>query len=218
MAELNKELAELRSYVQYLKLDRDEEKRKQASESWTKWVSLSIVFLAVAAALASQQHGSFSARSMRALNYAAIEQGLASNQWSYYQANSIKLHLYKFEQERRAVGIKGEPLLTATLPNPGRGEKVKSFLDRKMAKYEAKKNETMAKAREHEQKRDEYRQASISAQRHTSELTLALAVLQVAIAVGSISVLARKRPLWFVSMAIGAFGVFQTFNGIFLWV
>jgi hypothetical protein len=217
MTEPNKELAELRSYVQYLKLDREEEKRKEAREGWTKWVSLSIVFLAVAAALANQQQGSFSGRSVSGLNQAAIEQGLASNQWSYYQANSIKLHLYEFEKERRAARDKGASLLTVGLPNP-RGGLVRSFLDKKIAKYQGKKKETMAKAREHEQNRDGHRQASHGAQRHKKELSLALAVLQVAIAVASISLLAKKKPLWFVSLAIGVFGVFQTFNGIFLWV
>src|SRR5206468_8014660 len=100
MNDLNKEIADLRSFVGFLKADRDEAKRKEQSERWTKWVSLSIVFLAVGAALASQQHGGFGGAGVRELNNAAIEQGIATNKWSYYQANSVKLHLYEFEKRR----------------------------------------------------------------------------------------------------------------------
>jgi hypothetical protein len=231
MSEITKEISELRAFVQYLKADRDEQKRKEASERWTKWVSLSIVFLAVGAALASQQHGGFSGKSVRELNQAAIAQGLATNKWSYYQSVSIKLHMYTFEKERRANKMQGsagegEALRTAAAPaNPGEAEKPKkkakgaggTFIDKKIAKYEGQKMKIMAEAREHEAQRDRHRESSIRAQRHTAELTLALAVLQVAIALGSIAVLARKKPLWFMSLLVGAYGIFQTFNGIFLW-
>lgn len=235
MNDLSKEIGELRSYVGYLKADRDEQKRKEEREKWTKWVSLSIVFLAVGAALSNQQYSSFSGQEVKQLNHASIEQGLASNQWSYYQANSIKLHLYEFEKRRlleeHGKAVAGEeaddPALAA--PEAGarqkkkkkRGSQIKGVLaklDKKIAKYQKKKKETMARAREHDAKREEYRKSSAIAQRHKSQLMLSLAVLQVAIALASISILAKKKPLWFMSLAIGAYGIFETFNGIFLWV
>lgn len=208
MPELQNELTELRTYV---KLLRDERKRSEERETWTRWVTLSIVFLAVGAALAFQQYGNFSGRGMRQLNYAAIEQGKANDQWAYYQAVSIKLHLYRFELGRRqekAAGVAAAAGKTA----------LGKLVDAKIRKYERQKKEIQAQARAFEARRDEHRKRSDRSQRHTAELTLALAVLQVAIAVASIALLSRKKPLWLMSLAIGAFGIFQTFNGMFLWL
>jgi hypothetical protein len=242
MSDLGKELGELRSFVQYLKADRDAQKQKEEREKWTRWVSLTIVFLAVAAALANQQYGSFSGRAVRALNHAAIAQGNATNQWSYFQSVSIKLHMYKFEKRRAkkdkkpveagakvegaapdaaaavAKGATPEKRAKADKKEGGEKKAKKGGIDEKITKYTIQKPQIEAKARAFEKEVDAERQDSEQAQRHTKELTLALALLQVAIAVGSIAALAKKKPLWFVSMGIGAYGVFQTFNGIFLWM
>ena len=271
MNDLHTELAELRNYVAYLKADRDAIKAKENSEKWTKWVSLTIVFLAVGAALANQQYGGFSGAGVRALNNAAIAQGNATNKWSYYQSVSIKLHMYKFEKRRdkadkKAAAVLSGSAVTALAASPvgsapvvaavatgsppvaapaaiavlgekkekkekkekgdavgkdgkkSKKPKKKETLDDKIAKYSDQKPKIMAEARAFEKDVDTFRDESASAQKHTKELTLALAVLQVAIAVGSISALAKKKPLWFVAMAIGAYGIFQTFNGIMLWI
>src|SRR5262249_414003 len=101
MADLGTELAELRSFVQTLKAARDEQKRKEQSDRWVRWVSLWIVFLAGCTALASQQHAGFGGKGVRELNHAAIQQGMASNNWAWFQSAGIKLHLYEFEKERR---------------------------------------------------------------------------------------------------------------------
>jgi hypothetical protein len=197
---------------------------ERSEGGWTRWVILWIVFLAVATALASQQHSAFGARSVRALNNAAIEQGLATNHWSWYQAASVKLHMYEFEKERIADAQESPGPGTATATpvraamGAGAAKKAGASLDEKIRKYEQQKSAIREKAKSFERARDELRAASKAAQRHGTELTLAIAILQVAIAVASIAALARKKPLWFVSMVLGTFGIFQTFNGIFLWV
>ena len=273
MNELQKELADLRSFVEFLKSDRVAQKAKEDSEKWTRWVSLTIVFLAVAAALANQQYGAFSGRAVRSLNHAAIAQGNATNKWSYYMSVSIKLHMYKFEKRRaKEDGKLRKALATLVSSGPSRGqlagmgapakelesltpEKVieaakvpdpgkkaedgasgkpeksakkskagkppqdaKAILEEKIAKYNKQKPEIMKEAGQLEAQVLAHSKDSEDAQRHTKALTLALAVLQVAIAIGSIAALAKKKPLWFISMVIGAYGLFETFNGIFMWV
>jgi hypothetical protein len=256
--DLSKEIGELRSFVAYLKADADEKKRSEEIEKWTRWVSLSIVFLAVGAALASQQDAGFSGRALRGLNSAAIEQGKATNHWSWYQSVAIKLHLYEFEAERRGIkprkdraekevggsrtgtpeaakkaekGPQGATSATAgthvSVDSAARElsrEKeapwttMEEVIQKKIRKYTKQKKEISEKAKAFERERDRFQEDSMLARRHTKELTLALAVLQVAIALASIALLAKKKPLWFISMGIGVYGVFQTFNGIFLWV
>jgi len=253
--DLSKEIGDLRSFVAYLKAEADDRKRQADRDKWIKWVSLSIVFLAVGAALANQQHAGFAGRALRGLNSASIEQGKATNHWSWYQSSSIKLHLYEFEAERRGVRVKKDKAPkeagAAKTENPDPGKKpegaprpstvaaasggdsaakdppkkkdkppvsMEELIQKKIGKYTKQKKEISDKAKAYEKERDKFQEDSVLAQRHTKELTLALAVLQVAIAIASISLLARKRPLWFISLAIGAYGVFQTFNGILLWV
>ena len=259
MNELQKELADLRSFVEFLKSDRVAQKAKEDSEKWTRWVSLTIVFLAVAAALANQQYGAFSGRAVRSLNHAAIAQGNATNKWSYYMSVSIKLHMYKFEKRRAKEDGKLRKALAKLVPAqevealtpekvieaakvpdpgkkaedgaPGKPEKsakkskagkppqdAKAILEEKIAKYNKQKPEIMKEAGQLEAQVLAHSKDSEDAQRHTKALTLALAVLQVAIAIGSIAALAKKKPLWFISMVIGAYGLFETFNGIFMWV
>src|SRR6266481_1486512 len=56
---------------------------KQSGEAWISWVALSTALLAVLAAIASLLSGEHA-------NEAMMNQIEASDQWSYYQAKSIK--------------------------------------------------------------------------------------------------------------------------------
>lgn len=114
-------LSEVQSLMTVITEDREAQKKKELAERWTKWVSLWVVFLAVGGALTSQQQTSFSGKSTRELNQAAIEQGLATNTWSYYQSVSIKAHLYGIEAQRKAEGVATEAAAkkTAAAQAPG---------------------------------------------------------------------------------------------------
>src|SRR5262245_6401620 len=90
----------LQAFLEVLRRDRAEPKRKEAATLWTRWVSLWIAVLAVFTALGSQQHGKFVSATIRELNQAAISQGIATNLWAWYQSTSVKLHVYEFERWR----------------------------------------------------------------------------------------------------------------------
>src|SRR5262249_953412 len=90
----------LKQYIIELKADRDAAKDKERQEAWTKTAGVSVVFVAVLAAVATAWGGKYSGRTLTALNDATYAQTLASDQWSFYQAKSIKQNLYEVAQEQ----------------------------------------------------------------------------------------------------------------------
>lgn len=96
---LDKEIGELKTFIADLKAERVAQKEKEKRESWTKYTSMSIVFIAVLAAIATQWAGKYSGRTLVELNNATFHQAKATDQWSYYQANSIKQNLYESIKE-----------------------------------------------------------------------------------------------------------------------
>src|SRR5438270_10459196 len=92
---LQSELDELKNFIADLKADRAAQKEKEKREAWTKYVSLSIVVIAVLAAIATQWAGKYSSRTLVKLNESTFNQVKASDTWGEYQANSIKQNLYE---------------------------------------------------------------------------------------------------------------------------
>src|ERR1017187_8302374 len=91
----NSDLDELKSLVAELRAEHVVQKEKR--ERWTKYVSLTMVFIAVLAAIATLKGGGFSTRTLKEMNEATFNQTQASDQWSYFEAKSIKQNLYEIE-------------------------------------------------------------------------------------------------------------------------
>src|ERR1035438_2056003 len=90
IGELDKELAELKAFIADLKQDRAAQKEKEQREAWTKYTAVSLVFIAVLAAVATQWSGKYSGKVLVELNNSTYKQAQASDLWSYYRAKSIK--------------------------------------------------------------------------------------------------------------------------------
>jgi hypothetical protein len=192
---LDKEIAELKEFVADLKQDRAAQKEKEHREAWTKYTAVSLVFIAVLAAVATQWSGKYSGRVLVELNDSTFKQAQASDQWSYYQAKSIKQNLYEAMRE-----------VAAKTPAT-HGEHEKQALEAfnaKVAKYEAEKAEIKQKAEQLEQERDAARVAATSASQHGSGMGLAIAIFQISIALASICMVTKKRPLWYVALILAA--------------
>src|ERR1035437_6756086 len=95
MDDLQHELNELKEFIADLKADRAATKEKEKREAWTKYVSLTVVIIAVIAAIASQSSGKYGSRVLTQLNNATLNQTQASDQWAFYQAKSIKQNIYE---------------------------------------------------------------------------------------------------------------------------
>jgi hypothetical protein len=93
------DLDELKQLVAELRADHVAQKQKEKRESWTKFVSLTMVCIAVLAAIATLKGGGFSTRTLKEMNEATFNQAQASDQWSFYEARSIKENLYEIELE-----------------------------------------------------------------------------------------------------------------------
>jgi Domain of unknown function (DUF4337) len=193
--QLDKELAELKSFIADLKADRAAQKERERREAWTKYTSLSLVFIAVLATVATQYLGRYGGTVLVELNNSTFNQALASDEWSYYQAKSIKQNLY---EALRELGPKA-----AEAGDEKAAQSVAAF-NAKAAKYEAEKAEILKQAKQLEAVRDTARAAAAKASEHGRQMGTAVSVFQIAIALGSICLVTKKRPLWYLSLSFTA--------------
>ncbi len=198
MEVLDKELAELKVFVADLKADRAAQKEKEKRESWTKYVSMSIVFIAVLTAIATQRAGKYSSATLAELNHATFFQALASDKWSYYQANSIKQNLYEALHEQSSKD--------AVVTSGAEATKHEEVYNAKVNKYKTTKSQTETEARELEGKRDKAQLAAADSSRHGGGMGMAVSIFQISIAMGSICLVTKKKWLWHVALllAVGA--------------
>lgn len=190
------DLNELKALVAELRAGHEAQKEKERRERWTKYVSLTMVVVAVLSAIATLKGGGFSTRSLKEMNEATFNQTQASDQWSFYEAKSIKQNLYQLELERLSSGATADAAGAA---------KIKAKVD----KYEQDKADITAKAKQFEAARDAARERAAGAAEHSKGMGLAITLFQVAIALGAMCLIVKKKPLWFCSMFFGALAVTQ---------
>jgi hypothetical protein len=190
------DLDELKALVAELRAEHVAQKEKEKRERWTRYVSLSMVVVAVLAAIASLKGGGFSSRNLTDMNEATFNQTKASDQWAFYQSSSIKGNLYEMEMDHLAA-----------LPAPDAAAiaKVKAKVD----KYDKNKAEASAKAKQFEDAREAARKHADAAAQHAKEMGLAITLFQVAIALGAMCLIVKKKPLWFASMILALLAVAQ---------
>ena len=172
------------------------QKQKEQRDQWTRYVSLTMVVIAVLAAIATLKGGAFSTRTLKEMNEATFNQAKASDQWSFYQANSIKQKLYQIELDH---------LTAAPAPDAAEVAKLKTKVD----KYEKEKTDIMAEATRDEAARDAARQTATSAAEHSRKMGLSITLFQVAIALGAMALIVKKKYLWVVSTTFGALAIAQ---------
>jgi uncharacterized membrane protein len=148
-------------------------------EKWIMGVALTTALFAVFAAvtaLLAEHHA----------NEAMIEHIERANQWSYYQAKSIKEKLLKMKVALLSANDKNWK------PDPEDSSDLEKYKEeRQDIEKEAREKEAAAKAH----------------LKHHMFLSLSVTMFQVAIAVGAISVLTRRRNFWFAGLAFGAVGL-----------
>ena len=184
MNELQTEIAELKNFIADLKADRAATKEKEKREAWTKYVSLTIVIVAVIAAVAAQWSGKYGSQVM-------LSQTQASDQWAFFEAKSIKQHLDETTLMQLAQ--------TADANNPTVAAQIQK-LKETVARYDKEKAEIKGRAEALEKKRD-------NAGKHGGKMGLAVSIFTIAIATASICTVTKKKPLWFAAMIFAAVAV-----------
>jgi hypothetical protein len=186
MDNLQSELDELKGFIADLKADRAATKEKEKKESWTKYVSLSVVIIAVIAATASQWSGKYGSQSQ-------MSQTQASDQWAFFQSKSIKQNLY---EASRTLLIKSADTNSASF------KKDEEEFNKKIKRYEDEKAEIKKKAEDLEHVRDVAGKAG-------GRMSFSVSIFSVSIAMASICMVTKKKPLWFASLALAGVGIYQ---------
>jgi hypothetical protein len=93
---------DIQELIRSIAEERQAAKAKEKRESWTRYVSLMVVVLAVATGVGSLKAGGFSTKVM-------LFQARASDEWAYYQSKSIKQRIAEMEARQST----GEQAVTA---------------------------------------------------------------------------------------------------------
>jgi hypothetical protein len=157
--------------------ERIHEEAEKANERWILLVAMSAALLAVLAAVSSLVAG-------HRANEALLEQIQAADQWSYYQAKGVKAAVMESKMELlRALGK----------PSSAQDED-------KLQEYQKQQKDIEEVAREKE--------ASSSENLRVHDILVrGVTVFQIAIAVAAISVITKKRWLWWGSLAMSLAGI-----------
>jgi preprotein translocase subunit SecF len=200
MDEFKQELVELKGFIADLKQDRAATKAKEKREGWTKYTSLSIVIIAVFAAIATQWGGKYSSRTLVALNKSTLKQGMASDAWGYYQAKSIKQRVAQSERDLLIRGID---------TNSAAGKKELAAIEAKIAKYDAEMTKITDQAKALEKERDDATGSADHSSLQGGAMGGAVSIFSIAIALGSICLVVKKKWLWFLAIALALAAVGQ---------
>jgi uncharacterized protein DUF4337 len=172
---------------------------ERAGGSFLRRIALTTAILAAIAAIAALNAGSTANEALVLKTEAAQLQAQASDQWAYYQAKGVKAAVAEASAATwRAAGKRPPPDVI-----------------QKAERYASEQEQIKTKAEELERERDgRGREADHLLHRH-HRFANAVALFQVAIALGALAALTRNRAVWLASLALGAVGL-ALFGAAFL--
>ncbi|EHQ30195.1 DUF4337 domain-containing protein [Mucilaginibacter paludis] len=145
---------------------------------WIVYVALTTAVIAVLSAITSLLAAYHADESM-------LSQIKASDQWAYYQAKGIKTEILVSDGKLlKAIG-------KAAVPSD----------EEKISENKAEQQEIMNKAKEYEAESHRH------AESHNT-LARSVTLFQIAIAIGAISILIKKRIYWLISLAFAGVAAF----------
>jgi hypothetical protein len=187
-------ILEVRAFTKSMQEEKAKAEAKAKGESWTKYAALSMALVALIAGYAMAKGGTCSGRVSKDLSEATYNQTQASDQWSFFQAKAQKEMLLETELHLRdAVQDKDQARRAA--------------LESIVKRYEQEKGEIKVKAEEYEAARNKYRKDSEEQTVLGGKFGLAAQTFQIALAIGGLCLLAKKRWLWFITLAVAALAV-----------
>jgi hypothetical protein len=163
-------------------------------EKWLGYVALISGLLAAFAAVVGLFETQATSKTILTKNEAILMQSKASDQWNFYQAKSIKGHIYE-------VNAKLYP-------------KQAEEFTKEVKKYGVDKAEIKNKAEEFEKKVEEKNVESEHFFHLHHLYSFAETFLHISIALASISALTRKKQLLYAAVGCGLAGVFFFVRGV----
>ena len=163
-------------------------KGEKGEMHWITWLSLSTAIVAVLAAVAALQSGSYANAAIVEKNDAVLRQSKADDAWAHYQAKGVEAVVYETQAE---LALRAE--IASRLRAEGERETAERAEIRKTAEEEEGRVAEMERRSEH------------SLHVH-HQFAKSVTIFQVAIALAAIAALARRKEMWWVSLAVGAVG------------
>ena len=184
-----------------VELPNPEELSEKAESRFGRRVALVTAVFAVILAIAALGGN-------HAMKEMLLAQQQSSDQWAFYQAKVIREHQYRGQKLR----LEADLLERGPAMKPEARQKLEALLkkfDEEEKRYNAEKKDIEKEARRLEHERDIF-------QARDPYFLLAEALLQIAIVMSSVSILARSRLIFFFSLALAVVGVVLTANGYLL--
>lgn len=153
-------------------------------DKWIVYVAMTTAIIAVLAAITGLLAGDHADEAM-------LSQIHASDQWAYYQAKGIKAEV---------LGNSNKLLIAL-------GKKPSAQDSAKIKSYKSDQAEITKEAKSAENESHEH------VERHRV-LARGVTLFQIAIAIGAISIIVKKKPLWLVSIGFAAAGIVFFLQGV----
>jgi chromosome segregation ATPase len=188
--------------------------KPEQAPGWLRYLSLSTAMIAVFAAVASLESGSNSNEAILEKSEAMLKQSEASDQWAYFQAKGLKETLSEGEAKLMGAMLpRAEPAADEAKGPADDRHALIAELTSKAARYRKEGEEIQRSARELEAQVKERNERSEALMEHHHRFAISVTLLQIAIALSAIAALTRRRPLWFLGMAVSAFGLAMFVRG-----
>jgi hypothetical protein len=182
------------------KLEEATERAVEESEHRARWIvylSFSTALIAVFAAIAALESGTYSNEALLQKNEALLTQTKASDQWAYYQAKSVKGTIYA-SQAAAAQGT-----------NPELAAKAQ----KEAARYASEEEEISKTAKELEEKVKEDGERSSQSMEHHHRFAYAVTMFQISIALAAVAALSRQKSVWYAGLAVAVMGFIYFIDG-----
>ena len=182
------------------KLEEATEHAVEAAEHRSRWLvylSFTTALIAVLAAVAALESGTYSNEALIQKNEALLAQAKASDQWAYYQAKGIKGSVYATQAA------------AARATNPELADKSQKEADR----YAAEQEEISKSAREFEGEEKKDSELSDKSLEHHHRFAYAVTMFQISIALAAVAALSRQKAVWLVGLAISLLGLLYFVDG-----
>lgn len=166
-----------------------EEATEKEGNRFAQKIALMTAVLATVGALISYQSGSAQTEAMFLKNESILKQAEASDQWSYYQAKSMKAHI------------------AAATADTALSPEVRQKYIAQLAQLEKEKTEIQVEAKKLQNQSQSFGRQSEAKLRPHERLALAMTFIQIAVALAAITVLTRKNWLLWGSIASAGVGL-----------
>jgi len=186
-----------------VELPNSEELEHIKGRDFTRRVAMSTAIYAVVLAIAALG-GKYAMKEM------LLAQQQSSDQWAFYQAKVIREHQYRAQKMRLEVELAER----GSTMKPEARQKYEALLAKfaeEEKRYNAEKRDIEKDAKKLEHERDVNRARD-------PYFDFAEVMLQIAIVMASISILATSRPMYVFSLCVAILGVLLTINGYTLLV